>query len=439
MSTKIKGQRPRPRVALLGRFGNKDRAQFGRMFPTQWYGVTIDDLKEKVDVREIDLLIIDRGVNSASDWPEKVHVICFSEKLGRLPGPTPNTLITHGGRAETETYVYPELSLPFDRCRNADFINLSSVRGWLRLHIAVRPDRGCPILEMNEATKTFEEGAIICEFHTDKPLATQYLRKENKLGVAWLPYTPIDKAAWVDVLVTEWAKSDKEHFPNFGDWTASPEWMVKEELDIDSSIKALEQKRQKVIAQIDAQIGDLTSKLSAVKADINRGRRRLITAQGPELVDEVKKAFQDIGFEVSDIDELLGEGVPKREDLRLRDPSSGQKDWEAIVEVAGYARSGGKTADLLSLGRFANLYQQETGRLPDKQIYVVNCQIELLPSQRKEPLAASKEDLQVFTESNGIVIWTLDLFRAVKATNSKGYSALRKSIKEAVGIWQAVR
>jgi len=247
-----------------------------------------------------------------------------------------------------------------------------------------------------------------------------------------------NQAAWVEVLVTQWAQSDKESFPSFGDWTGSPEWMVAEEEQILSKIRALEEKKRKSIIEIEKQIGELTTELALAKTNANNGQRRLITAQGQELVDEVAKALKAVGFDVTDVDELVAGKGPRREDLRLGHSTKEGEEWNAIVEVRGYARSGGNTADLLRLDRFAKLYKNETGREPDKLIYIVNGELELLPSQRQEPMVSATEDLQIFSESGGILIWSVDLFRALKATDPSNYPALLESIKRAQGRWVPV-
>ncbi|MFQ5934560.1 MAG: hypothetical protein ACE5KI_07960, partial [Dehalococcoidia bacterium] len=271
--------------------------------------------------------------------------------------------------------------------------------------------------------------------HTNSPLAVAFLRKDTKLGVGWLPSLENNHAAWVELLVTQWAQFDKDAFPNFGDWTASPEWMVSEEEQILSNIQALERKKQAVVTEIDKQVGELETKLALTRAKANKGLRRLITAQGEELVDEVAKALKDIGFDVTDVDELVGEKGLKREDLRLRHLGKRGEEWNAIVEVRGYARSGGTTADLLRLNRFAELYEKETGQAPDKRIYIVNGELQLLPSQRQKPLASATDDIDIFADSKGVVIWSVDLFRALKATNPTDYLALLESIKHARGRW----
>jgi hypothetical protein len=201
------------------------------------------------------------------------------------------------------------------------------------------------------------------------------------------------------------------------------------------SDKLLGQKKQELVIEIDKQIGKLTTEFAIAKNNANKGRRRLITAQSKELVDEVAKALESIGFNVIDVDQLVSEKEPKKEDLRLSHSQKGGDEWKAIVEVRGYARSSGNMGDLLRLSRFADLYQKETGRSPDKRIYIVNGELELLPSQRQGPLASAPGDLQTFSESDGILIWSLDLFRALKITNPRDYPALLESIKHATGRW----
>ena len=87
MSSKIGGQRPRPRVALLGTFLDQDMEYFRRIFPTVWPALDVNGLKESVDKREIDLIVIAQGINAAADWPQHTNVICFSKHIEQLPGP----------------------------------------------------------------------------------------------------------------------------------------------------------------------------------------------------------------------------------------------------------------------------------------------------------------------------------------------------------------
>ena len=431
MTGKVGGQRPRPRVALIGDFEAEDITCFQRMFPTIWQAETFDKIVEQVDVREIDLIIIAPDIDYVSDWSRAAHVICFSSNIGSLPGPIQGSEIKIGSQAITEEFVFPDVPLPISRRRDADYDGLTSVRGWDSIQLNVFWNK-LSKADHESANEVFVQGGIIFERHTDAVLTVAYLRKESSLGVAWFPNATPNKGAWVEILVTQWSQSDHDAFPNFGNWIELPEWLVAEEEKVLSQISALEKKKEDTVTKINQQIGDLYKTLGEIKVAVNDGLRRLITAQGDELVDEVEKALDTIGFKVTRVDDTLQEGQPKREDLRLNLKNG--DDWEAILEVRGYARSAGTTADLQRLSRFAELYRGETGRYPDKRIYIVNGQLEYLPSQRQVPLAGAEEDVQVFSDSHGLIIWAVDLFKTLKC-RPVDCTALIESIKQSVGRW----
>jgi hypothetical protein len=149
-------------------------------------------------------------------------------------------------------------------------------------------------------------------------------------------------------------------------------------------------------------------------------------------VEEVINAFGTIGFHTQDVDETLPEEELKREDIRLTDRND--DGWEALVEVRGYARSGGKTADLIRLqGRFSDFYTKEKGRPPNKLIYVVNGPLELGPHLREKPLATSVADVRAFAESGGLVISSLDLYKAINGSGDM--DQVKQSIKDSTGLW----
>ena len=438
MNVKVGGQRPRPRVALLGEFEDGDIEKFSRMFPTLWAAPNIDTLRDLVDVREVDLLIIASNIDYVGDWSYSAHVICFSSKINQLPGPTPSSFIQTSGTAETEEFIFPSIPLHLGRLRDADFGNLTSVRGWLKLSCSFpyHPrGGGASKTEQQTAQTSFNNGALIGERTTNSPLAVYFVRDVKNLGVSWLPCVVTNQASWVEAILTYWAPFDKESFSSYGDWMNLSQWMVPEEEEILSHIYALERKKQDISLEIDKDIGKLLDKFSSVKSKTNSGLRRLITEQSNPLVDEVTNVLSTIGFEVTNVDKIVGDSKPKREDLRLQHSDKTFGNWNAIVEVRGYARSSGTTADLLRLDRFSNLYQKETGHLPDKLIYIVNGQIELSPSIRQAPLVSAQEDLQIFSDNNGVLIWSIDLFRAIKSTPPSDYPTLLESIKLALGRW----
>jgi hypothetical protein len=51
------------------------------------------------------------------------------------------------------------------------------------------------------------------------------------------------------------------------------------------------------------------------------------------------------------------------------------------------------------------------------------------------PLASAREDLETFSEDDGVVISTPDLFRVLEGYDSEQYEAVRNSIKSACGRW----
>jgi len=444
MNPRVGGTRPRPRVALLGNFDLSDLERYEQLFPTVWSAPTIKELEDKVHVGESDLLVIAPGLENASGWPVYVHVICFSKDIKLLPGPIPYSEARIFTETETEQFLLPDLPLSFNRRREADFGQLNGVRGWpeLGLSFVVLLGHSISDEDCEVAWKVFKDGAIISDYHTNRPLATIYLRVDSNLGVAWLPHHIFSQVAWVELIAADWAQSDRESFPAFGDWRKRADWMVPQEEQLVARIKALEDEKSDTIARIDQEIGCLSTKLAEVTLATDKGRRRLLTAQGDELVEEVVAVFREFRFKVQLVDKSLDPSLPRREDLRLQDPSGEDDDWEAIVEVRGYKRSAGTTADLLRLARFADLYRNEKGRLPDKRLYVVNGQLELQPpSQRQEPLASASEDIEIFAENNGAVISTIDLFRAAKVLKQQDYVAIRDCIKRAEGRWtfQSVR
>ncbi len=267
--------------------------------------------------------------------------------------------------------------------------------------------------------------------NSPSPLAVIYWREHTNLAVASLPHSMFSQYEWVELLSLHWSQSDRESFPPFGDWTKSPEWMLSEETTLLERINTLQQQKLSTSEEIDQQIHRLSQDFTHAALAANQGPRRLLTAQNDELVEEVKSVFAEIGFTVEVVDELLDASLPKREYLRLRLPND--ISWEAI-EVRGYGKSAGKTSDLYRLGRFANLFQQEKGRPPDKQIYVVNGQLDIRnPSHRQEPLASAEEDIEVFSKNNGVVISTTDLFRVLQTLDKLDVAGVRDSIINTVG------
>jgi hypothetical protein len=211
--------------------------------------------------------------------------------------------------------------------------------------------------------------------------------------------------------------------------------MTAEEAALHSQIKALQLGLRNISADYTARIAELKQKQRDTSLTVNSGKRRLITAQGDELRDEVAIAFRDLGFSVRIMDNELSEDDRKKEDLRIRD--SDLDNWEAIVEVRGHKKSSGQPSDLGRLSNFARLYKEGTGKYPDMLIYVVNGQIEIQsPQQRQVPFAADPDLLKALGEQQGLVMWTVDLYKLFRQKHDqRDLASLRNSIRASSGRW----
>jgi len=437
---KIKGDRPRPRVALVGNFDEEVVQSLGSLFPTIWMAENLTSLSNIVSPLETDLIIIspdhflDRYDSNHFDFLVNAHVICFSSKFSYLPGPSKNSKIVQGGNPSTGEYSIPELPLGVYNLLENDLSVVESAREftWLKLKIEYRVQGSIP--DETQAETVFNS-SILRDSHTGLPFAILLNRIESKLGVAWLPSDKFSIVPWVELICTNWAKLDRERFPDFGDWTKTPDWMTNEEIALQLEINKLILELEKLTAEYKNRLSNLESKFIHSALLVHSGKRRLITAQGNELLEEVARSFKELGFSVTTVDKELDEDTPKREDLRIRDPDV--DGWEAIVEVRGHMKSSGQTSDLNRLPKFAKRYRAETGKEPDKLIYVVNGQIELSsPSQRQTPFSAAPDDVKVFGELDGLIIWTLDLFKILKLVKTEEDKAkTRKMLRESIGRW----
>lgn len=458
MHGEIRGSRPRPRVALVGAFEEYDLDEIYKFFPTVFEYISLPEMENKVDQSELDLIVISNTYLSQEDFPTSnyfysTHVICFSPRIFELPGPEKEYQLFLVSKTETEEYLLPPVNLPFNRQREVDFQRIDNTKGWniisLRRAISI-PGKwfksSLPELsnlsispefdQLNQSVlSTFFSSSILSEPKNRYPLAIIFTRIDNKLGIAWLPNDIFDIVAWTKIIAIEWSKTDPERFPYFGNWVSMPDWMTSEEAELFEQIQSLELEKIRIVQELNQGIGELSLKLTDLSQEINLGKRRLLTNQGADLVNAVENAFIELGFKVKNMDNELDENVPKREDLRLS-LQNNDNNWEAIVEVRGYSKSAGKTSDFQRLDRFAKLYQEEKGQFPDKQIYVVNGEIDLLPPQRQEILASADEDITVFAENDGLIISTIDLYKVVKDIGQYDLEKIRQSIVDSLGRWK---
>jgi hypothetical protein len=440
MGARAKAQLQRPTAAILGRFSEQDTEALQLVFPVAWKADTIKALHSQVDAHDVDVLVVGEAIVTESDWDyiQHCHVISFSMNSGQLPGPCERVVVSAGGQAKTTAFRLLDLPLGMSRLLDADLAHVQTARGWTRL-AAIDPaifGRGVTAKALEEAQVSLLASAIVVEEATASPLACRYLRPSAagvRKGVAWLPHSAFRRPQWVRAILDEWATHDRDAFPNWGDWCEKAEWQTADERRITSTIRELEVERDTQLLSIAQRIGTATTELQRARRDADVGLRRLITAQGSDLVEQVALSLETIGFSVTRMDEAAEENEPRVEDLRLAIPGD-TSGWTAIVEVRGYTRSTHKLTDMHGrLGRFASLYQTETGRTPDRRAYVVNGEIDLRPENRQRPLAGCAEDVQEFSRADGLVIWSLDLYRALVSLPPSEMHHVMRAIKDSTG------
>lgn len=432
MATTARGERPRPRVVALGDWSQDVVAEFRKLFPTCEVFATFDHFQKVRVPSEVDVVICAHGVQMGGDWPRSnVHTILFGVADNRfVQYDAPMCLAVYDlSRSEGhDVATVPDvLSAPlkvwldsFSDARRMPTIG----EGWKTPGSRFQ-FRGTSLEEMSLATSR--------EPHA--PLAVHHFNTKTMKGVSWFPSVPPNIVSWVRALLFHWGQWDVVRLPGLRDWHTDFEWMTAEERELSTEIEDLKKKRAELIAAFDGKEAALRDRLLASNASAANGIRRLLTAQGDDLVREVAAVFADFGFVVENRDQTLPAPASKREDLRLSSTTS--RDWTAIVEVKGYSASSGKLRDIGQLGNHASYFAVEHSRLPDKQIYVVNGEFETAVSpslRRKQPFSA--EDLAPFEQHGLLVLKTTDLFKLHRDRGRLGSERIVDEIKRQVGLFE---
>jgi hypothetical protein len=416
--------RPRPRVAVVGEYEEEFLQEMQKIFPTVWAAFNLEKLEYQISHLEVDLLIILDNPYYTSHpfkiprWTHNLHVISFVSEFV-LPGRHDCTIFCWQ-KSNTEDYFIPELEPSINSLLLKDLSNVNGTKDFslITLNFASQED-------LND----LEKNALIKNKCTGDPYATIFQFQTNK-NFALLPNQVFNKIEWIKLLVSKWAAID-DVFSQYSEEN-DIKWKTKEETDIADEIKKLEIAKEEYIKNADNSIAELEIKLREQSLKDNQSIRRLIKGQGDELVDEVKKCFEIFGFSVYNMDEERPEEKIKLEDLRISDQED--FEWIAIAEVKGYSKSTGKTADLQQIQRFVEFFMKETGKFPNRRFYIVNGAFELEYSQRKAPFESNPDDVEMFGESDGLIISTLDLFQLLKnITPETDLKKIRDIIKNKTG------
>ena len=435
MSIKTRGEKPRPRAAILGEWPSASADEAMKLFPTSYAFKSSTQLAKTLIPNEVDVLIcmgdslrMDASWLSAGWEASNVHTIVF--------GGSPNTLVQYSGGLWFTVSERLCRSMQHDEMAVPPILE-GPLRSWLA---TFQDSRGMPIIvegwwepgsPFRNRGANLESVALVMAQVPRGPLAVHHFDKKTKKGVAWFPSPPPNPLDWIRALLFHWAESDPERLPGLRDWEMTAEWMTSRELDLSAELAALAQRRDQVLKELESEDARLRMDLVAARVEGNAGPRRILTSQDDELASAVAQVLRDLGFDVREMDKEIPPGKSKREDLRL---ALGSKPgWEGIVEVKGYAKSGGKMTDIMQLEKHAAHYAVQNHRLPDKRLYVVNGEFETAATPSLRRLPFSDEDLAPFATDGGLALTTAELFRLHRDRESIGVESIQRILTDSNG------
>ena len=193
-----------------------------------------------------------------------------------------------------------------------------------------------------------------------------------------LPEIP-NLSAWFRAFLFDIHESDPERVPHAPPRLSQPaDWYTPQESALARRVSLVESE----IERLRNELAQLRTELDAEGERANSGIRRILWADGDELVAAAEQVLSHLGFEVRNMDAVQSQGEPKREDLRLTLPDC--TGWEALVEVKGYT-SGTRTNDARQIREHRDRYIAEEGRPPNLTMWLANPFRTLDPSSRSAP------------------------------------------------------
>ncbi|MDP2307566.1 MAG: hypothetical protein Q8P18_16205 [Pseudomonadota bacterium] len=387
-----RGEQPRPRVAIVGQWDSAIVESLKGLFPTvhDWTG------RRQVDRHgsEVDLILAYKTEGKVIDAR---LIRCHSILFGAYPfqgfQADPAKSVS---TCKTQTFTLPQTSPSLHALRELTLGD--DARNWPVLTASLAEDQGA-----------FDAGALALSTVPAKGvLATVCVRPSTGTGLAWLPWEPAHVRAWVTAIMAEWAQHDEKAFATVRPWREG--WLTREEACLVRRRAELQADRERALAAADKAMAEVDVGLLEARHAGDLGWRSMLTAQEEPLVSIVTMALQALGFRVENRD-LVNPKGGLREDLRVcLDEVPG---WEAVVEIKGFRRSGGSSEDLRKLERHVKRYRDEKDRWPNARWFVVNGQFETAPAARHRAFASAPDVLRDFGHDDGLVIGTVDLFRAI--------------------------
>ncbi|GAA4560478.1 hypothetical protein [Pseudonocardia xishanensis] len=408
------GDAPRPWILAIG-FASDDELVTALTKKHQKVTAISADSDPSVQVRESDYDIAIVNGHTYRDPAPHLHVIQFGgggEKRHSGPENGQRRYVADGngwaGRLTGPDSEAPPEVDSLARDSLASHLLSESPRTLIRKHLSQGTAQVC------DAIAFVRESA-------GEPCAGFWLRhcpaSDTSPEWWWLPEDAPQKEEWIRAAFSSWSRKRPALFDGITlSWLEDAEWMTTDELSARRAINEAERELAELIAQKQKDLEQLRLDREAAEERASQGDRRLLTAQSNELKDAVADALASIGLRVKDSDVLReAEDLPLLEDLQV---STGP-DWTAIVEVKGYSKSSGKTADFQKIARAATQFERSAGRAPDARWYVINQSFSKAPPDRPQVLAGAQMDLDEFVKDCGLVLDTRDLFRLLQAVKSE--------------------
>lgn len=441
--SETRGQRARPRVAVIGDWSAAERAHITRVFPSVTVHMDIPGLKQAWAPQDLDLLVLGESVpghvvprgNATRLRPfQDIHVIIFGcPEIDDVPFHRDSQLCL-GNPSGSSEYALPTRSGPLRRVLDRSMREVADVRGCKTLRVTpLPPAPGGFRPNQGDISARLLDASLARAKVPDAPLAVSAIREGCSKGIAWLPNIKEDRLDWIEALVHEWAEHDRASFASVIPWREQPAWMNADEVALSQQLADIACRRALALAAFRQEEDDAERALAVARTTADREERVLLTGQGPDLVRVVTVALTCLGFTVEDMDSEMGPGVPLLEDLRLRLP--GRPQWEALVEIKGHLKRGLKLEDLGQARRPRERYFEEKKRWPDMVMLVHNGQASLPPEQRPRPFETSPGELRALEqEGYWLVVPTPDLFRLLRDAETLG-SAGADLLADARGLF----
>jgi hypothetical protein len=429
MPARVIGKNPKPAALIVG-FDDATAETIGKLFAVH----RVIDLVHEVEQKEWDVLITTRSALGAEYHLYVIGIGCeayappgraelpssFGPYHHDIPKLAPGARPLPPGARPAPHSARPANGVQWTGDSKARALQIpENLQASIEQLIVTKL---VPLAQSQEAHQWLEPKGVLEPFLTTllyEYLAGRFRRPGAKSECWCFPHYAVDIAPGiVKVALKEWQQRDPETFPVVN-WAKEAMWRTPSENRIAGKLDELTAQRTAILADLDERQEQLEAELVGARRSTDAHERLLLTARSHDLVNAVTNAFSDLGFDVTNMDEVYPEG-DRREDLQVT--ASDLPNWIALVEVRGY-RGGASVGDLIRIERFRTRYVQDHGKAPHAVWYLANQFIEDDPGTRPPILVTNEHELGVFAEGGGLAIDTADLFRLWMAVKHQRLAA----------------